>query len=119
MDISTELPPVKGRRVKRLLNEANQVCRALEILSQINESKTSAPLMPLNVFNRAMANEFESRIKKAFPWSKDKALVGRLTFYVIGKIRFATRMCRPKLFFGRLDPNRQDIFIRQEISEQA
>ena len=119
LELSRNLTPVKGRRVLRLLNEAGQVCDALEIVSQINECKATVRFTPLSIFCQAMVNEFEYRIMKAFPWSKDRVLANRLKFFIFMKIRFATRRLPPKLFFGRLDPNLQSMHTRQKVGELA
>lgn len=106
-------------RTMRLLMGVNRICRSLEIIAQINDCKASSDKLALKPFCQILLKEYKGKIEREYSKGHRARLVGHLKTYVFSKIRFATRMCRPKLYFGRLDPNRQDLIFRQDISEQA
>lgn len=119
MDAMQDMSKEDVSRTMRLLVGVNQICRSLEIIAQINDCKASSEKLALKPFCRILLKEYKGAIEREYSKGRRARIIGHLKVYVFSKIRYATRMCRPKLFHGRLDPNRQDLFLRQEISEQA
>lgn len=119
MDAMKNMSKEDASRTMRLLVGVNQICRSLEIIAQINDCKASSEKLALKPFCRVLLKEYEHKIAKEYSGDRHIRIVGHLKTYVFSKIRFATRMRRPKLFYARSDPNRLDLFPGQEIGEQA
>ena len=96
-DALTRMPQKDACRISRLLVEVNQLCRPMEIISQINECKASSHRLPLHLFCRILLKEYKGKIAKEFSIRQDEFLAEHFKNYVFSKIRLATRMCKPRI----------------------